>query len=764
MAGNVSINTNTGNGTTNKNNSPWKYNTNGFNYNILANGDYDIDLSDLGTYDGSRSMVESRSETPKYYVLTTEGKKFVDSADDAPQGFPLYKNGALIAKTDLVGTGATGRKKRAEYIANVKQERINAAKADQERIKIEQKNETDRMAATKVRQKEEQVKLERENAAKEDIDFILSDNGFSAKDSSGKELYTPYDLFKKMSESGIVYEDAINMIKGTKWETGDKRTPEALEKYYPEITRGAERRETYAEAKALNPDLTEEQYLAAEKDDKDGIVANAKKSIAEKKSKAEEEAKIAAEKEAEDMKKKADELQQRAENAKEEAKKRKASTDADKLAREFEEKYNFPIAQFWNPGWSVKKKVLLLGELLANLGANITNGAVAGFHGQKSDAVQSPMAKYFSDALAAKNQRYQTVNQEKAKSQANVVRRDSLMSTMSDRYKLSDKEQEDISVLFEGPIPSYAEFDKALEEFRDESEKKKMYEEFKRLRSSYGEGAENYGKQLGNEQASVNLSQSIAQNMLKNEKDASEYINTLRKQIIELQNLKLNTDRDTEEDYWKAAQYVMNFVGGVETANSQVSSNNSSSNSISSVKGWNVGADIGFNGIGINGGYQNNNTNGRSLTTSTGAVSGKQLDVLRKYNIPVAEKNGREFIQKTEETRKAINAAIDEQIRFIQEELIPDAENVRKQMRLKDGIIKAPGQKQWLVREDGSIIGLDPEDNVYATKNELTTEKDDGSSVIPLNQTDVVEVMNKLGYSGGTINKDFNYYLTKLKK
>lgn len=83
---------------------------------------------------------------------------------------------------------------------------------------------------------------------------------------------------------------------------------------------------------------------------------------------------------------------------------------------------------------------------------------------------------------------------------------------------------------------------------------------------------------------------------------------------------------------------------------------------------------------------------------------------------------------------------------------------------IKDGIIKARGIPQKIVRSDGSEIQLDPDDNVYATKNELTTKKDDGSDIVHMTQYDeAVTVQKKLGYNGGAINKDFDYYLSKLR-
>ena len=83
---------------------------------------------------------------------------------------------------------------------------------------------------------------------------------------------------------------------------------------------------------------------------------------------------------------------------------------------------------------------------------------------------------------------------------------------------------------------------------------------------------------------------------------------------------------------------------------------------------------------------------------------------------------------------------------------------------IDDGIVKAPGMAQKIVRADGTEIELDPNDNIYATKNKLTTDKDNGSDIIHMTQNDkVITLQKKLGYSGGMIRKDFEYYLNKLR-
>lgn len=728
----------------------------GVGYNVKPEGGYDWDQSqlvqDIKYMNGS--VIESTSEKPKYLV---DGKKGVDSPDDAYEGAHLDEWNELTLAwepSNLMGTGKNlnkdKREERAKQIVNLTKE----ADAQQKEIK------------DKAKAAEDKAKQDKANS----LSFaeLVSDEGFDMGNFTNPDM-----LVKAARNENILFEDAMEKVSNSKWGEYNKthpaeakKTEEAFNKYYKEIDRGAERRELFAEAKALNPDLTPEEYLAAEKDDKDGIIAGAKQSIADRKSKEEEEVKAKIEEEKAKQEAKQQELEKKASQAETEADKRRVSTDADKLAREFEEKYNLPIAQFWNPGWDWKKKVLLLGELLANMGANIFRGAAAGFHGQTAEPVTSPMHKYFSDALAAKNQRYQNINAEKAKSQANVERRESLMSTLSTRYKLSDKEHADISILFEGAMPTYAEFDKVLGEHRSEAEKQKIFEEFKRLRTSYAEGSDNYARQLGNDQAQEQLKQTKLGNILQNTKDANEAITSLQAEKDRLYELYYQIDKASNKDFWEAANYVLDFVGGIETINNSASGSSSMNSQEGGSTSVNGGLSLGFGVLGVNGGGQKGSNYSSGSAIQNGYTNGKTVDKLKQMNLNVGMENGKEFIKNTEENRKALKAEIKKQIANV-EELLDDAKNVRRiiteNRSVQDGIIRADGQEQWLQREDGTRIELDPNDNIYATKNELTTENDNGAEVVPMKQTDAVEVLSKLGYSGGTIVKDFDYYLTKLK-
>lgn len=77
---------------------------------------------------------------------------------------------------------------------------------------------------------------------------------------------------------------------------------------------------------------------------------------------------------------------------------------------------------------------------------------------------------------------------------------------------------------------------------------------------------------------------------------------------------------------------------------------------------------------------------------------------------------------------------------------------------MKDGILKANGSPQMIIRADGTKVMLDPNDNIYATKNPITSGNDNGSQIVHMKESDPLFYQNRLGYKGGAINKDFDYY------
>jgi hypothetical protein len=563
----------------------------------------------------------------------------------------------------------------------------------------------------------------------------------------------------------------MKSVKGTKWETSSKCASE-IEKAYPEEDRDPERKEVWEEYKVDNPDAAFEDFKNLYGTDDEGVksakarIDERKKAEAEEVSRKEAEA---AEKEA----KRLEELEKARNEAQTEAEKRKTDAEMQKKAREFEAKYPWAIAQFWNPGWNAGQKWALFGEILSSLAANTINGAVAGFNKTSYTPTKGKTQQYLDAAYDARNKRNQAILDEDAKSQANRIRRDSIIDSSNLLSGLNNEERSKVQTLFEGKTATRAEFYKALGSFRTPEEKEEMYEEYKRAKISYEEGSDKYSKSLDNAQKETTLKFSQLQNYLKNEQDANAYVQSLMEERKQLQSQLLDVDRMTEAEYWQACQYVMNFIGGIETASSSKSDTKTDTAYKNNRSGFNVGGNAnlgnGFVGLGISAGYQNSTDTGRNSTAINGAVSGKQLDVLKMANIKTAEKNGKAYIEDTKENREALKRSIQAQIDKIDNELLPQAEEardvIRSQNSIQDGIVKGRGIAQKIVRADGQEIQLDPNDNIYATKNDITTANDNGENVVPMEQDETLEYQKRMGYvEGSPINKDFDYYLEMMKR
>ena len=755
-------------GTTSSKKSPWAYTTDdGYNYNIKEDGSFDIDMSDFDRADGgSKNYRQSSSSKPPFYFYDGNKKVYVDSADDAPQGWTVYSNDSWTDESPLkktaVGTGKYGRD---TYTANRNAELEKRSKSAQSH-----KTARDNANAEAKRKADEQAKAKKaqENrSALEGLSFAdyATDETYNNGDSSSTEL------LEKAKSEGLSYDDVMKSVKGTKWETSSKFASE-IEKAYPEEDRDPERKEVWEEYKVDNPDAAFEDFKNLYGTDDEGVksakarIDERKKAEAEEVSRKEAEA---AEKEA----KRLEELEKARNEAQTEAEKRKTDAEMQKKAREFEAKYPWAIAQFWNPGWNAGQKWALFGEILSSLAANTINGAVAGFNKTSYTPTKGKTQQYLDAAYDARNKRNQAILDEDAKSQANRIRRDSIIDSSNLLSGLNNEERSKVQTLFEGKTATRAEFYKALGNFRTPEEKEEMYEEYKRAKISYEEGSDKYSKSLDNAQKETTLKFSQLQNYLKNEQDANAYVQSLMEERKQLQSQLLDVDRMTEAEYWQACQYVMNFIGGIETASSSKSDTKTDTAYKNNRSGFNVGGNAnlgnGFVGLGISAGYQNSTDTGRNSTAINGAVSGKQLDVLKMANIKTAEKNGKAYIEDTKENREALKRSIQAQIDKIDNELLPQAEEardvIRSQNSIQDGIVKGRGIAQKIVRADGQEIQLDPNDNIYATKNDITTANDNGENVVPMEQDETLEYQKRMGYvEGSPINKDFDYYLEMMKR
>ena len=87
----------------------------------------------------------------------------------------------------------------------------------------------------------------------------------------------------------------------------------------------------------------------------------------------------------------------------------------------------------------------------------------------------------------------------------------------------------------------------------------------------------------------------------------------------------------------------------------------------------NLNINGGYAAMGVQQGYNYSGSNGKSLTSTSGFVNGKQTDLLKKMNIKTGLKEGKEYIEANEENRKILASQIKERIKDLDENLIPEA-------------------------------------------------------------------------------------------
>lgn len=731
----------------------------GYRYGESDDGERtQIDFTDLYKEDeGYNDYVPSTSNKPQFFYIGKDKKRiYVDSADDAPRGVKIYPDKPYLGPFNIFGiqTG-TGKSGHDNYM-KWRNEEMNKRAKSIRRHQITRKETKDKEAALKNRDY-----LENLSFADYATDKTFDNNGSSSQ-----------ELLEKAVNEGLSYDDVMNKVKGTKWETSSKFAS-VMDIAYPEVDRDPERKEVWEEYQLHNPDAAFDDFKNLYGTDDKGVkdakdrIETRKKAMDEAISKAKVEAARAEAKRIEAIEKARN-------NARTEAEARGKDKEMQKAAREFEAKYPWAVAQFWNPGWHAGQKWALFGEILASVAANTINGAYAGFNKTSYTPVGGKTQQYLDSAYDARNKRNQTILEEESKAESNRVRRDAIIDSSNLLAGLNNDEHSKVQMLFEGKTASRSEFYRALGNFRTPEEKDAIYEEYKRAKISYDEGLDRYSKSVDIEQKETALKFSQLQNYLKNEQDANAYVQSLMQERQQLQNQLLEIDKMTEAEYWQACQYVMNFIGGIETVSSTESDTKTDTESLNKRSSGKADGNAGFKlkgfvNLGASAGYQMGTDTGKSSTSVNGIINGKQLDVLKKANIETAEKNGQRYIRDTKANREALKKTIQAQIDRIDNELLPQAEElrdfIRSQNSIRDGIVKGRGIAQKIVRADGQEIHLDPNDNIYATKNDITAANDNGENVVPMEQDETLKYQKRMGYADGSpINKDLNYYIEMMKR
>ena len=421
---------------------------------------------------------------------------------------------------------------------------------------------------------------------------------------------------------------------------------------------------------------------------------------------------------------------------------------------------NLVKAVFGNSGITLADRLAGLGEILATLTANTANGIYAGVNKTGFSPVQGKMSKIYNNAaeseMARRQARLEAVNKSK-------IDTDEIMSYIKNTTtlsKLPDEKLQKLAALSIGKELSKAEFIQQLGiSGEDGTFIDNAYDEYKYVHKMWQTGTERYKGNLENVSTELDIEGKTLQNIafqMNTEQQLQDYINGLLRAKAEMRADILKIKDATQEEYFNYIEKFLGYLSGTETMATSLAQGNTSETN------WNASGKIGYGPIGIEGG------GGAATTDTNNRSKSANIDILKKYNIPVAENEAQNFIKERDAYVKGLQNALNEQIAEI-DNAIAEARARKKAISAKtstvidDGIVKAPHMKQWIVREDGTKIRLNPGDNIYATKKKITSLKDNGKDVVPMEKEDrAVVLQKKLGYTGNGINKDFGYYSAKL--
>ena len=393
-------------------------------------------------------------------------------------------------------------------------------------------------------------------------------------------------------------------------------------------------------------------------------------------------------------------------------------------------------------GLNFGERVARLGELLAMLGADATRGAYAGFNHQAlPEATKGKYNEIYKKALENQYARKQDVFESENKANIDKANRVSILKSSPIFSKLDDALLSQLADNMVSGI-SEAEWDNYANELKkrnfSDTEIQEMKTKFNQLRDTFSDVTTQRSNVVDLNGKEFDLMRKPQQAITELYAQRKE----LEEQLVKVESLKY-------EQLASFMQTFKNTYAGIQNVSKSMSENEAF--------GYNASASV-RGGLPVIGGNLSGGVSGSNGST---ASSGTNTDELALEGLATGKVTAEKWNQDTAVYRKALKDSIQAAIDEIDDQI----RTLKKFHSIDDGIVKAPHMKQWLVREDGTRIALNPNDNLYATVNKLTTKKDKNSeTVIPMTKEDkAVVIQRKLGYNNnGNIVKKTDYYLSKL--
>ena len=396
-----------------------------------------------------------------------------------------------------------------------------------------------------------------------------------------------------------------------------------------------------------------------------------------------------------------------------------------------------------NSGLNFGERVARLGEMLAMIGADATKGAYAGFNHQAlPEATKGRYSEIYNNALKNQYERKQNVFESENKANIDKANRISILNSSPILSKLDD---DMLSQLADKIVTGITEaewdnYENALQKKGyNTQEIEEIKSTFNTLRNTFSDITTQRGNVVELNGKEFDLMRKPQQAIAELQAQKAK----LNEQLVQVRTLKY-------EQLKSFLQSFKSIYAGIQSVSDSMSENKEFGYSSSAhVKGGIPVASVSVSG-GVNGG------------TGSAKSTGTNTDKLALEGLQTGKIAAEEWNKDTATYRRLLEDSIKEAIKEIDSQIAA----LKKFHSIDDGIVKAPHMKQWLVREDGTRIALNPSDNIYATKNKLTTKKDNKSeNVVPMEKEDkVVVIQKKLGHNcDKRIIKNNDYYLSKLK-
>ena len=396
-----------------------------------------------------------------------------------------------------------------------------------------------------------------------------------------------------------------------------------------------------------------------------------------------------------------------------------------------------------NSGLNFGERVARLGEMLAMIGADAIKGAYAGFSYQAlPEATKGRYSEIYNNALKNQYERKQDVFESENKANIDKANRISILKSSPILSKLDD---DMLSQLADKTVTGITEaewdnYENALQKkgYNDQ-EIEEIKSTFNTLRNTFSDITVQRGNVVELNGKEFDLMRKPQQAIAELQAQKAK----LNEQLVQVRTLKY-------EQLKSFLQSFKSIYAGIQSVSDSMSENKEFGYSSSAnVRGGIPVASVSVSG-GVNGG------------TSSAKSTGTNTDQLALEGLQTGKIAAEEWNKDTATYRRLLEDSIKEAIKEIDSQIAA----LKKFHSIDDGIVKAPHMKQWLVREDGTRIALNPSDNIYATKNKLTTKKDNKSeNIVPMEKEDkVVVIQKKLGHNcDKRIIKNNDYYLSKLK-